>query len=64
MKTLYKASATTSGGRDGHVKTDDGLIDMKLSLAKGLGGKGVILPIPSNYLQRDIRLAMGVHCKS
>jgi len=40
MKTLYKASATTSGGRDGHVKTDDGLIDMKLSLAKGLGGKG------------------------
>ena len=40
MKTLYKASATTAGGRDGHVKTDDGLIDMKLSLAKGLGGKG------------------------
>src|SRR5690606_26188002 len=40
MKTLYKASATTSGGRDGHVKTDDGLIDMKLSLAKNLGGKG------------------------
>lgn len=40
MKTMYKASATTSGGREGHVKTDDGLIDMKLSLPKGLGGKG------------------------
>ncbi len=40
MKTLYKAKATTSGGREGHVKTDDGLIDMKLSLPKGLGGKG------------------------
>ncbi len=40
MKTLYKARATTSGGREGHVKTDDGLLDMKLSLPKGLGGKG------------------------
>lgn len=40
MKTLYKAKATTTGGRDGHVKSDDGVIDMDLSLAKGLGGKG------------------------
>lgn len=40
MKTLYKASATTSGGREGHVKSDDGIIDMNLSLPKGLGGKG------------------------
>ncbi|SDS22133.1 peroxiredoxin, Ohr subfamily [Gillisia sp. Hel1_33_143] len=40
MKVLYKAKATTEGGRDGHVKTDDGVLDMNLSLAKGLGGKG------------------------
>jgi len=40
MKTLYKAKATTEGGRDGHVKSDDGVLDMDLSLAKGLGGKG------------------------
>lgn len=46
MKTLYKASATTSGGREGHVKTDDGLIDMKLSLPKSLGGKGEKLSNP------------------
>ncbi|MDG3583625.1 MULTISPECIES: organic hydroperoxide resistance protein [Galbibacter] len=40
MKALYKASATTTGGRAGHVKSDDGLIDMKLELPKELGGKG------------------------
>jgi len=46
MKTLYKASATTSGGREGHVKSDDGIIDMDLSLPKGLGGKGEKLTNP------------------
>src|SRR5690606_2322086 len=40
MNALYQAVATTSGGRAGHVKSDDGLIDMKLELPKGLGGKG------------------------
>ncbi|MEJ4087290.1 organic hydroperoxide resistance protein [Galbibacter orientalis] len=40
MKALYKASATTTGGRAGHVKSDDGVIDMKLELPKDLGGNG------------------------
>ncbi len=40
MKTLYTAVATTSGGRDGNVSTDDGVIDMDLTLPKGLGGSG------------------------
>jgi Ohr subfamily peroxiredoxin len=40
MKTLYKAIATTTGGREGHVKSEDGVIDMKLSSPKTLGGKG------------------------
>jgi Ohr subfamily peroxiredoxin len=40
MKALYQAVATTTGGRAGHVKSDDGIIDMKLELPKGLGGKG------------------------
>ncbi|HET7657419.1 MAG TPA: organic hydroperoxide resistance protein [Bacillales bacterium] len=29
-EALFTAHATTSGGRDGHVKSDDGLIDMDL----------------------------------
>jgi len=31
MKTLYTAHATTTGGRDGQSKSDDGLIDLKLA---------------------------------
>lgn len=40
MKTLYTGTATTTGGREGHVSTDDGLIDMDLSMPKSMGGKG------------------------
>jgi len=40
MKTLYKAKVTTSGGREGHVKSDDGILDMRVSMPKGMGGKG------------------------
>lgn len=40
MDTLYEAAATTKGGRAGHVKSSDGLIDMNLELPEELGGKG------------------------
>ncbi len=40
MKTLYKVKATTTGGREGQVKSEDGIIDMKLSSPKTLGGNG------------------------
>ncbi len=40
MKTLHKAIVTTSGGREGHLKSDDGILDMRLSMPKGMGGKG------------------------
>ena len=41
MKTLYTANVTATGnGRDGHVKSDDGLIDLDLAMPPGLGGKG------------------------
>lgn len=40
MKKLYKASVTASGGREGHVKSEDGVLDMRVSMPKGLGGKG------------------------
>ncbi|GHA28413.1 organic hydroperoxide resistance protein [Salinimicrobium marinum] len=40
MKTLYTASATTMGGRSGHVKSDDGVLDLELSMPKELGGQG------------------------
>jgi Ohr subfamily peroxiredoxin len=39
-KTLYTAHASSVGGREGHVKTDDGLLDLDVATPSGLGGKG------------------------
>ena len=39
-KVLYTAKAHTTGGRDGHSVTDDGLLDVKLSPPKAMGGAG------------------------
>lgn len=38
-KVLYTAKAHTTGGRDGHSKTDDGRLDVNLS-SPGTAGKG------------------------
>ncbi|HET9452157.1 MAG TPA: organic hydroperoxide resistance protein [Aggregicoccus sp.] len=40
MTPLYTATATSVGGREGHVKSDDGTLDLQLSVPKGLGGPG------------------------
>lgn len=40
MSTLYSTSVTAVGGRAGTIKSDDGLLDLKLALPKALGGKG------------------------
>ncbi|MEK9803609.1 MAG: organic hydroperoxide resistance protein [Curvibacter sp.] len=39
-KVLYTAKAHTTGGRDGRSTTDDGLLDVRLSPPKALGGAG------------------------
>ncbi len=39
-KILYSARTRTTGGRDGRAVSDDGLLDVKLSPPKGLGGAG------------------------
>jgi osmotically inducible protein OsmC len=46
MKTLYEAKATATGGRNGHVASGDGVLDLDLSVPKGLGGPGKPLPNP------------------
>ncbi|ATQ43969.1 organic hydroperoxide resistance protein [Caulobacter mirabilis] len=40
MATLYTATATASGGRDGSARSDDGVLDVALSTPKSLGGAG------------------------
>ena len=39
-KVLYQAHATSTGGRDGSTKSSDGLLDVKLSAPKEMGGGG------------------------
>ncbi|MGV2986367.1 organic hydroperoxide resistance protein [Vibrio sp. E150_011] len=40
MSALYTTSATALAGRNGQVKTDDGMLDLALSYPKQLGGTG------------------------
>lgn len=40
MKILYTAKATSTGGRTGHSKTADGVLDLDLVTPKELGGQG------------------------
>lgn len=39
-KVLYRAKATSSGGREGSSRSSDGVLDLKLSTPKELGGGG------------------------
>lgn len=38
MKTLYTTSVTAKGGRNGQVKSDNGVLDLEVRMPKGLGG--------------------------
>jgi len=40
MSDLYKTSATAIGGRNGTVKTTDGLLELDLAIPKEMGGAG------------------------
>lgn len=40
MSTLYSTQVTAIGGRNGTVRSDDGLLDLQLALPLSLGGKG------------------------
>ena len=37
-KVVYRAHATSTGGRDGSTRSSDGLLDVKLSVPKEMGG--------------------------
>src|SRR6218665_3049279 len=38
MKTLYSIGATAKGGRNGNVKSDNGILDLEVRMPKALGG--------------------------
>ena len=39
-KVLYRAEATATGGREGSARSSDGVLDVKLTTPKALGGNG------------------------
>jgi Ohr subfamily peroxiredoxin len=39
-KIIYKATSTSTGGRDGRSKSSDGIIDLPLAVPTEMGGKG------------------------
>ncbi|MCU0684742.1 MAG: organic hydroperoxide resistance protein [Polyangiaceae bacterium] len=41
-KRLYTATATASSGRDGRVKSDDGVLDVAVVPPRALGGSGAV----------------------
>ncbi|MDN3672983.1 organic hydroperoxide resistance protein [Flavobacterium branchiarum] len=53
MKTLYKIGATAKGGRNGHVKSDNGVLDLEVRMPKGLGGAN------DNYANPEMLFAAG-----
>lgn len=40
MKVLYTTQVTAVGGREGTLKSADGVIDLKVEIPKEMGGKG------------------------
>jgi Ohr subfamily peroxiredoxin len=39
MEKLYTAVVTAKGGRDGHIKSSDGILDMDLKAPQAMGGE-------------------------
>lgn len=40
INPLYTATATATGGRNGHTQSDDGMVSIDLSVPKAMGGPG------------------------
>ena len=40
IKKLYTTKATSTGGREGTARTEDGALDVKLVMPKEMGGAG------------------------
>lgn len=40
MKALYTAIVTATGGREGKIRSNDGMIDLDVQMPKEMGGRG------------------------
>jgi lipoyl-dependent peroxiredoxin len=39
---VYSTTVSSVGGRDGTIRSDDGMLDLKVALPHSLGGTGVL----------------------
>lgn len=46
MKTIYTTAAKVTGGRNGHIKSDNGILDLEVRLPKAMGGASDDYPNP------------------
>lgn len=53
MKALYTAEATATGGRNGHVKSSNNVLDIQVRTPKALGG------INDEYINPEMLFAAG-----
>lgn len=58
MTVYFTAEATTKGGREGHVTSNDLIIDLDLAMPNQI--KYPRLQIQNNYLRQAIQLVMTV----
>jgi len=40
MEAIYTTAATAKGGRNGHVSSNDGILDLEVRIPKEMGGQG------------------------
>ena len=53
MKTLYTTSVTAKGGRNGQVKSENGILDIEVRMPKALGG------VNDNFTNPEMLFAAG-----
>lgn len=53
MKTLYQTKVTATGGRNGLVKSENGVLDLQVKMPKALGGAN------DNFINPEMLFAAG-----
>ena len=60
MASLYSTKVTASGGRHGSIRSEDGLLDLKLALPGRLAEEAM-RPIPNNSSLAGMQPALRMH---
>lgn len=59
IEKIYTASATASGGREGHVKSSDNVLDLQVRVPKEFGGPGGLYTNPEQLFAAGYAACFG-----